>query len=84
MESMKHFYKWFYSLSEKDRQEQLNNSKLLYPFNTWDMNYHFIINNYELLIDVCDVADELANINSENINDIEKEQLIELTWKIYE
>ena len=84
METIKKFYKWFYSLSDNEQQEQLNNSKLLYPFNTWDMNYHFIINNYELLIDVCDVADELANINSEDINDLEKEQLIEITWKIYE
>ena len=84
MESMKHFYKWFYSLSEKDRQEQLNNSKLLIPFNTWDMNYHFIIGDYELLIDIDDVANELEYLNSEDINDIEKEQLIELTWKIYD
>ena len=84
METIKKFYKWFYSLSDNEQQEQLNNSKLLFPFNTWDMNYHFIISNYELLIDVCDVADELANINSEDINDLEKEQLIEITWKIYE
>ena len=84
MESMKHFYKWFYSLSEKDRQRELNNSKLLYPFNTWDMNYHLIISDFELLIDVDDVANELEYLNSEDINDIEKEQLIELTWKIYE
>ena len=84
METIKNFYKWFYSLSDNEQQEQLNNSKLLFPFNTWDMNYHLIINNYELLIDVCDVADELANINSEDINDIKKEQLIELTWKIYD
>ena len=84
MESMKHFYKWFYSLSEKDRQEQLNNSKLLYPFNTWDMNYYLLIGDYQLLIDIDDVANELESINSEDINDIEKEQLIELTWKIYD
>lgn len=84
MESMKHFYKWFYSLSEKDRQRELNNSKLLYPFNTWDMNYHLIISDYELLIDIDDVANELEYLNSEDINDIEKEQLIELTWKIYD
>ena len=84
MESMKHFYKWFYSLSEEDRQKQLDNSKLLFPFNTWDMNYHLIIGDFELLIDVDDIANELEYLNSDNINDIEKEQLIELTWKIYD
>ena len=84
MKEFKKFYKWFYSLSETDRQEQLNNSRLLFPFNTWDMNYYFLIGNYELLIDVCDVADELANINSDDINDIEKETLLDLAWKIYE
>ena len=84
MESMKHFYKWFYSLSDNEQQEQLNNSKLLFPFNSWDMNYHLFICDYELLIDIDDVANELEYLNSEDINDIEKEQLIELTWKIYE
>ena len=84
MESMKHFYKWFYSLSDNEQQEQLNNSKLLFPFNTWDMNYHLLIGDYELLVDIDDVANELELINSEDINDLEKEQLIELTWKIYE
>lgn len=84
MESMKHFYKWYYSLSETDRQEQLNNSKLLFPFNTWDMNYYLLIGDYQLLIDIDDVAIELESINSEDINDIEKEQLIEMAWKIYE
>ena len=84
MESMKHFYKWCYSLSEKDRQRELNNSKLLYPFNTWDMNYHLIISDFELLIDIDDIATELEYLNSEDINDIEKETLIDLTWKIYD
>ena len=83
MESMKHFYKWFYSLSETDRQEQLSNSKLLFPFNTWDMNYHLLIGDFELLIDVCDAVDEMETINFD-INDIEKEQLIEMAWKIYD
>ena len=84
METIKKFYKWFYSLSEKDRQRELNNSKLLFPFNTWDMNYHFIIGEFELLVDVDDVATELEYLNSEDINDLEKEQLIELAWKIYD
>ena len=84
METFKKFYKWFYSLSEKDRQTELNNSKLLFPFNTWDMNYHLIIGDYQLLIDIDDVANELESINSEDINDIEKEQLVEMTWKIYD
>lgn len=84
MEAFKHFYKWFYSLSENEQQEQLNNSKLLYPYNEWDMNYYLLIGDYQLLIDVCDVADELANINSEDINDIEKETLVDLVWKIYD
>lgn len=84
MESMKHFYKWYYSLSETDREEQLNNSKLLFPFNTWDMNYYLLIGDYELLIDIEDVANELELINSEDINDLEKETLIEIAWKIYE
>ena len=84
METIKHFYKWFYSLSEKDRQRELNNSKLLFPFNSWDMNYHLLIGDYELLIDIDDVSIELELINSEDINDIEKEQLVEMAWKIYE
>lgn len=84
METIKKFYKWFYSLSDNEQQEQLNNSKLLSPFNTWDMNYHLIIGDFELLIDVDDIANELEYLNSDNINDIEKEQLIELTWKIYD
>ena len=84
METIKKFYKWYYSLSEEDRQKQLDNSKLLFPFNTWDMNYHLIIGDFELLIDVDDIANELEYLNSDNINDIEKEQLIELTWKIYD
>jgi hypothetical protein len=84
MESMKHFYKWYYSLSEKDRQKQLDNSKLLYPFNTWDMNYYLLIGNYQVLIDIDDIGNELEYLNSEDINDIEKETLIDLAWKIYE
>lgn len=84
MEEFKHFYKWFYSLSEKDRQRELNNSKLLFPHNSWDMNYHLFISDYELSIDIDDVANELESINSEDINDIEKEQLVEMAWKIYE
>lgn len=84
MENIKHFYKWYYSLSEKDRQKELVDSSLSFPYNEWDMNYHFFIGNYELLIDICDVADELANSNSDNINDIEYEELIELAWKIYD
>ena len=84
MESMKHFYKWFYSLSEEDKQKELDNSKILFPFNTWDMNYYLLIGDFELLIDVDDIANELEYLNSDNINDIEKEQLIELTWKIYD
>ena len=59
MESMKHFYKWYYSLSEEDKQKELDNSKLLYPFNTWDMNYHLIISDFELLIDIDDIGNEL-------------------------
>ena len=84
METMKHFYKWYYSLSEEDKQKELNNSKLLFPFNTWDMNYYLLIGDYQLLIDIDDVANELEEINSEDINDIEKETLIEMAWKIYE
>ena len=84
MESMKHFYKWFYSLSEEDKQKELDNSKLLSPFNTWDMNYYLLIGDYQLLIDIDDIANELEYLNSEDINDIEKEQLVEMAWKIYE
>ena len=84
METIKKFYKWLYSLSENDRQKELDNSSLLYPFNTWDMNYHLIISDFELLIDVDDVGNELEEINSEDINDIEKETLIDLAWKIYD
>lgn len=84
IESFKHFYKWFYSLSEKDRQKELSTSCLVLPHNTWDMNYHFIIDNFEMLVDVDDVANELENINSEDINDIEREMLVELAWKIYD
>ena len=84
MESMKHFYKWFYSLSEEDKQKELDNSKLLSPFNTWDMNYYLLIGDYQLLIDIDDVANELESINSENIHDIEKETLVEMAWKIYD
>ena len=84
METIKKFYKWFYSLSENEQQEQLNNSKLLYPFNTWDMNYHLHIGDFELLIDVDDIGNELEYLNSEDINDIEKETLIEMAWKIYD
>ena len=84
MESMKHFYKWYYSLSENDRQKQLDNSKLLFPFNTWDMNYHLFIGDYELLLDIDDIGNELEYLNSEDINDIEKETLIEMAWKIYD
>ena len=84
METIKKFYKYFYSLSDNEQQEQLNNSKLFFPFNSWDMNYHLFIGDYELLIDIDDVANELEYLNSEDIKDIEKEQLIELTWKIYD
>ena len=84
METIKKFYKWFYSLSEEDKQKELDNSKLLFPFNTWDMNYYLLMGDYQLLIDIDDVANELEYLNSEDINDIEKEQLIELAWKIYE
>lgn len=84
MEAFKHFYKWYYSLSDNEQQEQLNNSNLLFPFNTWDMNYHLFIGDYELLIDIDDVANELEYLNSEDINDNEKETLIDLTWKIYD
>ena len=84
METIKKFYKWFYSLSEEDKQKELNNSKLLFPFNTWDMNYHLLISDFELLIDVDDIANELEYLNSEDINDIEKETLIEMAWKIYD
>lgn len=83
METIKKFYKWFYSLSDNE-QKQLNNSKLLSPFNTWDMNYYLRIGDYQLLIDIDDIANELESINSEDINDIEKETLIEMAWKIYE
>ena len=79
METIKKFYKWFYSLSENDRQKELDNSKLLSPFNTWDMNYYLLVGDYQLLIDIDDVANE-----SEDINDIEKEQLVEMAWKIYD
>ena len=81
---MKHFYKWYYSLSGTDREEQLNNSKLSFPYNSWDMNYHLFISNYELLLDIGDIANELEYLNSEDINDIEKEQLVEMAWKIYD
>ena len=84
METIKKFYKWFYSLSEEDRQRELDNSKLLFTFNTWDMNYYLLIGDYQLLIDIDDVANELEEINSEDINDIEKETLIEMAWKIYD
>ena len=84
METIKKFYKWFYTLSEEDKQKELDSSKLLSPFNTWDMNYHLLISDFELLVDVDDVANELEELNSEDINDIEKEQLIELAWKIYD
>lgn len=84
METIKKFYKWFYSLSENDRQKELDNSKLLSPFNTWDMNYYLLIGDYQLLIDIDDVANELEYLNSEDINDIEKETLIEMAWKIYD
>ena len=84
METIKKFYKWFYSLSEEDKQKELDSSKLLSPFNTWDMNYYLLIGDYQLLIDIDDVANELEYLNSEDINDIEKEQLIELAWKIYD
>ena len=84
METIKKFYKWFYSLSEEDKQKELNNSKLLFPFNTWDMNYYLLIGDYQLLIDIDDVANELEYLKSEDINDIEKERLIDLVWKIYE
>ena len=55
---------------------------LSFPYNTWDMNYHLLISNFELLIDVDDIANELDYLNSEDINDIEKEQLVEMAWKI--
>ena len=84
METIKKFYKWFYSLSDNEQQEQLDNSTLLFPFNTWDMNYHLIIGDFELLIDVDDIGNELEYLNSEDINDIEKETLIEMAWKIYD
>ena len=84
METIKKFYKWFYSLSETDRQKELDNSKLSFPYNTWDMNYHLFIGDYELLLDIDDVANELEYLNSEDINDIEKETLIEMAWKIYD
>ena len=84
METIKKFYKWFYSLSEEDKQKELDNSKLLFPFNTWDMNYHLIIGDFELLIDVDDIGNELEYLKSEDINDIEKETLIEMAWKIYD
>jgi len=84
MQAFKHFYKWFYSLSEEDRQKQLDNSRLLFPFNTWDMNYYLCIGDYQLLIDIDDVGNELEFIGSEDINDIEKETLVDLAWKIYE
>ena len=84
MESMKHFYNWSYSLSDNEQQKQLDNSKLVFPYNSWDMNYHLFIGDYELLLDINDIANELEIIDSEDINDIEKELLIELAWKIYE
>ena len=84
METIKKFYKWFYSLSDNEQQKQLDNNKLVFPYNSWDMNYHLFIGDYELLLDIDDVANELESINSEDINDIEKETLIEMAWKIYE
>ena len=84
METIKKFYKWFYSLSEEDKQKELDNGKLLSPFNTWDMNYYLLIGDYQLLIDIDDVANELEYLKSEDINDIEKETLIEMAWKIYD
>ena len=81
---MKHFYKWFYSLSENDRQKELDNSKLSFPYNSWDMNYHLFIGNFELLIDIDDIENELEIMEFENINDLEREYLIDLAWKIYE
>lgn len=84
MEAFKHFYKWFYSLSDNEQQEQLSKSKLLFPFNTWDMNYYLLIDDYQLLIDIGDVANELEIINSDNVEDLEKETLVDLAWKIYE
>ena len=48
------------------------------------MNYHVIIGDFELLIDIDDALNELESINSEDINDIEKETLIEMAWKIYD
>ena len=84
METIKKFYKWLYSLSEEDKQKELDSSKLLSPFNTWDMNYYLLIGDYQLLIDIDDVANELEYLNSEDINDIEKETLIEMAWKIYD
>lgn len=84
METIKKFYKWYYSLSENDRQKELDSSKLAFPYNSWDMNYHLFIGDYELLLDIDDIANELEYLNSEDINDIEKEQLVEMAWKIYE
>ena len=84
METIKKFYKWFYSLSEEDKQKELDSSKLLSPFNTWDMNYYLLIGDYQLLIDIDDIGNELEYLNSEDINDIEKETLIEMAWKIYD
>ena len=84
METIKKFYKWFYSLSDNEQQKQLDNNKLVFPYNSWDMNYHLFIGDYELLLDIDDVANELESINSEDINDIEKETLIEMAWKIYD
>ena len=84
METIKKFYKWFYSLSEEDKQKELDSSKLLSPFNTWDMNYYLLVGDYQLLIDIDDIANELEELNSEDINDIEKETLIEMAWRIYD
>ena len=84
MESMKHFYKWYYSLSETDREKQRDNSKLAFPYNSWDMNYHLFIGDFELLLDIDDIANELEYLNYEDISDIEKEQLVEMAWKIYD
>ena len=43
-----------------------------------------LIGDYQLLIDIDDIGDELEYLNSENINDIEKETLVDLAWKIYD
>lgn len=58
-----------------------NGTQLYKPFNSYDMNYHLIINGTDGLIDIDDILIYLDENDIDNIVNVCFQDIIDLIWK---